>query len=435
MILPSRTLMPVIREALTRGQRVRMTVTGSSMWPFVCDSDVLELEPAPAPRLGDMVLVQTNARGEADRYVLHRVVRVDGGTAFFVRGDAQPQGEGPFAPDALVGRVTTLWRNGRPRDQKRGLWRLAGLVWMRYSSFGSWPFWLAARIRGVAGSAVRWFRRHAAGPPDLMPDLSEDSRRLIALLSGLAIDTAICSEEDWRRIVELAVKQHVAPVLHARLTERGITPSAAATDRLRRIYLANAGRNTRLLHEVGNILRALRDNGIPVIPLKGACLAEAIYGNIALRQMGDVDLWIQRKHLDAARQVMQLLGYVSRSKTRRPQALQDALTGETQMFKTDARWWNSTGTSLRVSGCATPPKSMNTSFGKERHPSMEKRRANSRPKIPSSTYASIWRSITRCLESAYRLCWIWIVRGGNGSLIGKRLPHGRATGESLVQPG
>jgi hypothetical protein len=125
-------------------------------------------------------------------------------------------------------------------------------------------------------------------------------------------------------------------MLYARLKECGIMPPPESAQRLREIYLANATRNMLLLHEVGKILRALQAAEIPVIPLKGIYLAEAMHSNLALRQMGDIDLWIQRRHLDLARQVMQSLGYTSRSKTDRPQALQDALTGETQLFKSGA---------------------------------------------------------------------------------------------------
>jgi hypothetical protein len=151
MILPCRELMPVIRAALDRGQRVRMTVTGSSMLPFLHDSDVVELEPAPAPRLGDMVLVRAAAPGAAERYVLHRIVRMDRGAAFLTQGDAQPHCEGPFTRDAVLGRVTTVWRNGRARALDRGPWRLAGLVWARTSPLGllllqlALPLWQLGR--------------------------------------------------------------------------------------------------------------------------------------------------------------------------------------------------------------------------------------------------------------------------------------------------
>ena len=141
---------------------------------------------------------------------------------------------------------------------------------------------------------------------------------------------------DWERIIGLAQKNGVAPVLFAALKAKDVTPPPAAAERIRKIYLASAARNTRIFHELGKILRALQAANIPVIPLKGIWLAESVYGNIALRAMGDVDLWVPRSQLDAARQVMDSLGYSSRSKADRPQALQDALAGETQMFKTDA---------------------------------------------------------------------------------------------------
>jgi GNAT superfamily N-acetyltransferase len=162
VILPSHALMPVVRDALARGQRVRMTVTGSSMWPLLCNNDAVELEPAPPPRRGDVVLVRTSLPGTADRYALHRVVRIDGDATFFVRGDAQSRSEGPFAPEALLGRVTTSWHKGCPRDQLRGRWRLAGTVWVRCSLFGLSPGWVGVRVRDVGGRIARGLQRAPA---------------------------------------------------------------------------------------------------------------------------------------------------------------------------------------------------------------------------------------------------------------------------------
>ena len=166
--------------------------------------------------------------------------------------------------------------------------------------------------------------------------MNQDAERLIALLSGREINVQKLGDLDWERIIGLAQKNSVAPVLFASLKSKDVTPPLTSAERIRKIYLTSAARNTRIFHEVGKILRALQAANIPVIPLKGIWLAESVYGNIALRSMGDVDLWVARSQLDAARQVMHSLGYSSRSKTNRPQALQDALGGETQMFKTNA---------------------------------------------------------------------------------------------------
>jgi hypothetical protein len=155
MNVPSRELMPVIRAALERGQRVRMTVNGSSMLPFIHDGEVVEIEPIHSlPKMGDIVLLQCSE----DRYVVHRVARLEDDT-LFLRGDAQLHCEGPFTSDAVLGRVITAWHNDCPRALGRGVWRLAGLVWMRCTPFGLWLLRLAVRIRGIGGRVVRRLKR------------------------------------------------------------------------------------------------------------------------------------------------------------------------------------------------------------------------------------------------------------------------------------
>lgn len=159
MILPSRELMPIVRAALERGQRVRMTVTGGSMFPFLRDGDVVELEPALTLRLGDMVLVQTNSSDVMERYVLHRIVRWVDGAAFLIRGDAQLHCEGPFTPDAVLGRVTTAWRNGRPRNLNHGLWWVAGLIWARTNPLGLSLLQLALPSWQLGRRTQRWLQQ------------------------------------------------------------------------------------------------------------------------------------------------------------------------------------------------------------------------------------------------------------------------------------
>ena len=154
MILPARELMPLVRAALERGQKVRLTVTGSSMIPFLRDSDTVELEPAQRLRLGDIVLVRTGA----ERYVLHRIVRMDG-AAFFIRGDAQSWSEGPFAPEAVLGRVAAVWSKGGIRKIESGLWRLAGLLWLRTNPLGYFLLKGALIARRLERSAQRRMQR------------------------------------------------------------------------------------------------------------------------------------------------------------------------------------------------------------------------------------------------------------------------------------
>jgi hypothetical protein len=163
-----------------------------------------------------------------------------------------------------------------------------------------------------------------------------DAERLIAFLSGWAVPVERFDESDWDRVIDLASKNRIAQVLPACWKAQGTVPPPAASRRIQAIHRASSARNILLFHELEIILRAFQAAGITVVPLKGAWLAESVYASIAQRTMEDVDLWVQRDELDAARRVMESLGYSSRSKEDRPRELQDEIMGETQLFKADA---------------------------------------------------------------------------------------------------
>ncbi len=166
--------------------------------------------------------------------------------------------------------------------------------------------------------------------------MNQDAERLIALLAGHADNIGTLTESEWERLIEFARKSNIAQMLFTYLKSQNVSPPPAVAEAIRKIHIASVTRNMKLFHELEKILRAFQTAGITAVPVKGAWLAEATYRNIALRGMGDVDLWVPRSQLDAARQVMVSLGYSSRSKADRPQELQDALVGETQLFKTNA---------------------------------------------------------------------------------------------------
>lgn len=155
MIVSAREIMPVIHAALKRGQNVQMTANGCSMLPFLYDGDVVELEPMrflPGP--GDVVLVQCSE----ERYVLHRVVRLEG-DGFFLRGDAQANCEGPFKCSDILGRVTKSKHKGHIRTHDRGAWRIAGLIWIHCGPLGSRLLRLAYQTRCFIGRVLRRMQR------------------------------------------------------------------------------------------------------------------------------------------------------------------------------------------------------------------------------------------------------------------------------------
>ncbi len=117
--------------------------------------------------------------------------------------------------------------------------------------------------------------------------------------------------EDWQAAAQQAARHELSAYFFQRLRELGVDDRLpqALHERLSSAYHHNAGRNILLARELGDLLAACEQAGIQVIPLKGAYLAEAVYGNLAGRRMHDLDLLIPLADLPRAAQLLDGLGY------------------------------------------------------------------------------------------------------------------------------
>ena len=115
----------------------------------------------------------------------------------------------------------------------------------------------------------------------------------------------------WAELVALAANQGVAPLLYHRIKAHNLTVmlprQAMAT--LQRAHHTNAIRNVKLYQELVQLLKNLQAHNIPVIVLKGAYLAQAVYQNPAWRFMVDVDIMVHEADLPAAIEVVTATGY------------------------------------------------------------------------------------------------------------------------------
>ncbi len=104
------------------------------------------------------------------------------------------------------------------------------------------------------------------------------------------------SESDWKDLLQQSARHGLTPLFYHRLStfHPDIPIPPAVMGRLRQAYLVNATRNMILYNYLGKVLKILRSNSIPVIALKGAHLAELVYGNRALRFLGDLDLLVKK---------------------------------------------------------------------------------------------------------------------------------------------
>src|SRR5579864_1703612 len=115
---------------------------------------------------------------------------------------------------------------------------------------------------------------------------------------------------DWSQILERVRIHEVLPLVYRNLQTVGFpgVPEPVRAS-LEDTFQANALRNTLFAEELKRILPPLRDAGVPVIPLKGAYLAESLYGDLALRVCADIDILVPPQHVAKAFRVLQSSGY------------------------------------------------------------------------------------------------------------------------------
>ncbi len=139
----------------------------------------------------------------------------------------------------------------------------------------------------------------------LLACLHEDSRRLDA---GALADLG---EEGWRRLLTLAAAHGVRPLVCQRLADSKIAPHVPSEVQLTLKEAARqaAARMLRAHAQLAGLAAALTAEAIPVIVLKGAHLAQAVYASLALREMQDLDLLVPHEHLHRATAVVLARGY------------------------------------------------------------------------------------------------------------------------------
>src|SRR2546427_958562 len=107
---------------------------------------------------------------------------------------------------------------------------------------------------------------------------SEAREILLALLRGEPAGAV--PPAGWEEIALLADRHGVAPLLHQRLKTLRAGVPEDILESLRAKYRQNAIRNLRLYQRLGELLARFHQEDVPAIVLKGAYLAEHIYGNV-----------------------------------------------------------------------------------------------------------------------------------------------------------
>ncbi len=129
-----------------------------------------------------------------------------------------------------------------------------------------------------------------------------DIRRIKEILS---------SPLNWDYILVNAQRHGISSLLYRSLSsvENDTLVPEKALKNLRGKYYATLAKNMQLYDELNKVLESYRNAGIDVIILKGAALAENVYGDIGLRSFEDIDILVREDDLQKAKRIIVAGGY------------------------------------------------------------------------------------------------------------------------------
>jgi Uncharacterised nucleotidyltransferase len=115
---------------------------------------------------------------------------------------------------------------------------------------------------------------------------------------------------DWQYLLKIAKRHKVMPLLYWNLNNT--CPELVPPDimvLLQNHFNDNARRSLFLSAELVKLLNLLESHHISAIPFKGPVLAVSAYHNLALRQFSDLDILVQKQHINQAKELFLSHGY------------------------------------------------------------------------------------------------------------------------------
>lgn len=119
-------------------------------------------------------------------------------------------------------------------------------------------------------------------------------------ISGIHLDGL-----DWAYIFQKSQLHRTAPLLYNNLKKFSVPVHKV----LRAMYSRTAFCNMLYLEELKHIQEEFKRHGMRMVVLKGPVLARGVYGNIALRPFGDVDILVRGSDLSKIGPLLNSLGY------------------------------------------------------------------------------------------------------------------------------
>ena len=133
-------------------------------------------------------------------------------------------------------------------------------------------------------------------------------RSLLELLRGRHPQGRL-DDAEWAAVLKVAEEENVLPFAAERLRALDDECTQAHIERLDEIHRKARLSNFVWTESLKSILMAFHHAGLPVIALKGPCLAERLYSDATLRTCYDLDLLVRQSDLARAEQLLIDLGF------------------------------------------------------------------------------------------------------------------------------
>jgi hypothetical protein len=136
------------------------------------------------------------------------------------------------------------------------------------------------------------------------------ARRELDPRGSLEVRKLVQEGLDWDYVIATAFGHGLLPLVQKNLNTAAsdLVPGHVLA-RLKRESVSNSQSVLHLIGKQLKVYRLLKDRGIRVAIFKGAVLAQMAYGEVSLRQAGDIDLLIDRENFAEARALLESLGY------------------------------------------------------------------------------------------------------------------------------
>jgi hypothetical protein len=143
--------------------------------------------------------------------------------------------------------------------------------------------------------------------------ISQNISSALQIFANFFADAAIKleSKPDWMGLNDHDFLSCVGPILYKVMLHQGLDRAAPKkiTETCKLAYINSTIFNALLLHDLDLIVSRLYSAGIRVIVLKGGFLARAVYPEIGLRPMSDLDILIRELDIPTVQEIVESLGY------------------------------------------------------------------------------------------------------------------------------